>query len=362
MRPLKSLLDVVSIGGGNGLACLLKGLKHGVVELPVVEPQAARAWISRLTAVVTVTDDGGSSGRLRDELKMPPPGDIRNCLVALSADESLLSQLFQYRFPGSGGLEGHSFGNLFLTALKGITGDFLESIRLSSDVLAIRGRIFPSTLQDVRLEATLENGRQVRGESAISASEMRIKTISLRPEDCRPVPAVLEAIRRAHIITVGPGSLYTSLLPNLLVRGIPDAMRRSKALKIYIANLMTQPGETTGYTAAQHLEAIHLHAGPKLFDMVVLNRKPVGRTVLARYRRQGATPVVSDRSIIEAMGPAVFEEELLARERVIRHDPDLLAAAVLHAYESWKAPGHPRRVEVKSSYHEPPGSLNTRGR
>lgn len=337
MKP-GNLLNVVSIGGGTGLACLLKGLKHSVYEPPIIEAPLRKLWIAGLTAVVTVSDDGGSSGRLRSELRVLPPGDIRNCMVALSMDESLLSRLFQYRFAGSGQLGGHSFGNLFLTALTGITGDFLSAIRVSSRVLAIRGKIYPATLQDVRLEAETEDGRRVRGESVIAQSRARIARLSLVPPHCVPVPAVLEAIRNADIVTVGPGSLYTSLLPNLLVRGVADEIRRSRALKILIGNLMTQPGETTGMSAADHLEAIHRHAGGPLFDGVILNNAPIAADLLERYRSQGAEPVRSDLRRIRNMGLRIIERALLASGTVVRHDPDRLAATVHYAFRRWRVP------------------------
>jgi uncharacterized cofD-like protein len=321
-------------------------LKHRVLDPPVIEAPQIAPWINRLTAVVTVTDDGGSSGRLRDELQMLPPGDIRNCMVALSADESLLSHLFQYRFSGSGELQGHSFGNLFLTALTGVTGDFLEAIRVSSDVLAVKGRIYPATLHDVRLEAVLEDGSRVYGESHISRSTSRITDLALSPASCRPVPAVIEAIRKADLITMGPGSLYTSILPNLLVPGIVRALRKTPAVKVYICNLMSQPGETTGFSAADHVEAIYRHTGDRLFDWMILNKQPISPSVLARYRRQGAMPVVSDHKRISALGLEVFEEALLARGRVIRHDPDLLAEAVHKAYHLYKAAGSSTRKEM----------------
>jgi uncharacterized cofD-like protein len=338
--------SIVSIGGGTGLSCLLKGLKKRVLDPPVIEAPVIEPWIKRLTAVVTVTDDGGSSGRLREELQMLPPGDIRNCMVALSADESLLSHLFQYRFPGSGQLQGHSFGNLFLTALTGVTGDFLEAVRVSSDVLAIKGKIFPATLHDVRLEAVLDNGDRLHGESMISKSRSRIVSLALSPPDCRPVPAVIEAIHSADLITVGPGSLFTSLLPNLLVPGIASALKKSPAIKIYISNLMSQPGETTGFSAADHVAAIYEHTGDRLFNWIILNNQPIPRTVLARYRREAAMPVVNDRKRIAALGLAVFEDALLARGRVVRHDPDLLAGAVHKAFHSWKAAGKHVREEI----------------
>ncbi len=332
----RKLHSVVSIGGGTGLSCLLKGLKHRVLDLPVIEAPVMEPWLGRLTAVVTVTDDGGSSGRLRDELQMLPPGDIRNCMVALSTDESLLSHLFQYRFPGRGLLRGHSFGNLFLTALTGVTGDFLEAVRVSSDVLATKGRIYPSTLHDIRLEAVLEDGSRVQGESLISKSRSPIMSVSLSPRNCRPIPDVIEAIRTADLVTVGPGSLFTSLLPNLLVPGITRALRKSRAVKIYIGNLMSQPGETTGLTAADHVAAIYRHTGEGLFDWIILNNQPINPRVLARYRREGATPVIHDRKRLNSMGLTIWEDALLARGRVIRHDPDLLADAVHAGYRAWK--------------------------
>ena len=349
MSSSPALSNVVSIGGGTGLSCLLKGLKYAVMDFPEPPDPASTPWISRLTAVVTVTDDGGSSGRLRDELRVLPPGDIRNCLVALSTDESLISQLFQYRFPGSGQLHGHSFGNLFLTALAGVTGDFLTAIKVSSDVLATRGRIYPATLDDVHLEAVLEDGARLMGESAIARSHARVLRLGLSPRDCRPVPAVLEAIRLADIITVGPGSLFTSLLPNLLVKGIAREIHKSKALKLFIGNLMTQPGETTGFTASAHLEVIREHTGHDLFDGVILNEKPIAASVLDRYRRQGAVPVTSDYDELEKMGLTIFEGELLARAKVVRHDPSVLAETVRNAYRTCRPPALTASVTKTSS-------------
>jgi uncharacterized cofD-like protein len=334
MSRTRNLVGVVSLGGGNGLSCLLKGLKHGISPSQTGRP-AAKGWISCLTAVVTVTDDGGSSGRLRSELQVLPPGDIRNCLVALSMDESLLSELFQYRFTGTGALRGHSFGNLLLTALTEVTGDFLKAIQFSSSVLAIRGQIYPSTLDDVRLEAFLDNGVRVRGESAISGTNSRIRKVALSPRGCRPVRKVLDAIRTADIITVGPGSLYTSLLPNLLVPGIAHEIRKARALKVFIGNLMTQPGETQGFTASDHLEAIYSHAGNNLFDAIILNNKPIAKTILSRYKERGSVPVVSDFKRIRDLGLTILEGDLLAQERAIRHDPNLLATALFVAHKQW---------------------------
>ena len=340
------MLNVVSIGGGTGLACLLQGLKHNVLNPPILEAPARKPWISRLTAVVTVTDDGGSSGRLRDQLQMPPPGDIRSCLVALSADESLLSKLFQYRFPGTGGLQGHSFGNLFLTALTGVTGDFLTAIRVSSEVLAIRGGIYPSTLEDVHLVATMDGGIRVRGESVISKSSTRIRKIALSPRNCHPIPAVIQAIRNADIITLGPGSLYTSLIPNLLVRGIVTEMRTSRALKVFIGNLMTQPGETTGLSAADHLEAIQEHARDRVFDVIILNQRAISPSQIARYRKQRSVSVASDHERLRNLGLDILECDLLSQEKAVRHDPGRLAAAVHAAYARWKAPAENRTLSI----------------
>src|ERR1700732_1363983 len=247
MEPLR----IVAIGGGTGLSTLLHGLK----------PYARHPAQADITAVVTVTDDGGSSGRLRREFDVLPPGDIRNCMVALSEDEALLSKLFQYRFSEGRGLKGHSFGNLFLTALTNLTGDFVQAVKVSSEVLASLGRIYPSTEANVVLEAELENGRVITGEKKISKSRSDIRCIRLQPRICEPLEETLEAIERADLITLGPGSLFTSVIPNLLVKDIPQAIRRSRALKAYFVNLMWQPGETIGFRASDHVEAIHQHAG-----------------------------------------------------------------------------------------------------
>jgi uncharacterized cofD-like protein len=227
-----------------------------------------------------------------------------------------------------------------LTALTGVTGDFLTAIRVSSEVLAIRGRIYPSTLEDVHLVATMDGGMRLRGESVISKSSARIRKIALSPRNCHPVPAVLQAIRNADIITLGPGSLYTSLIPNLLVRGIVTEMRRSRALKVYIGNLMTQPGETTGFSAADHLEAIQEHARDRVFDVVILNNRPISQAQVARYRKQRALPVASDHERLRGLGLEIFGDDLLSQEKVVRHDPGLLADAVHAAYARWKAPAN----------------------
>jgi uncharacterized cofD-like protein len=316
-------LRIVALGGGTGLASLLAGLKKYVAPEGPLEPE-------ELTALVTVTDDGGSSGRLRRQFRILPPGDIRNCMVALSEDAALLSRLFRYRFASGRGLKGHSFGNLFLTALTHVTGDFAEAVKLSSEVLAIRGQIFPSTTQNVTLRATLENGRKVDGETRITASRGRIHRIELVPPNARPLPEVLRAIEEADLITIGPGSLFTSMIPNLLVRGIGRKIREAKATKVFIGNLMTQPHESIGLTASQHIEAIHDHAGGRLIDWAVLNSKPVSPGLREKYRRQGAEQVVNDLEAIERLGVKYIIEDLLVEDRVARHDPEKLAHLLLH--------------------------------
>src|SRR5438445_6345839 len=247
-------LRVVAIGGGTGLSTLLKGLKrYAPAAGTVISTEATEPVIDALSAVVTVSDDGGSSGRLRKEFNMLPPGDVRNCIVALSEDEALLSRLFQHRFQKGSGLEGHSFGNLFLAALTAITGDFAEAVRLSSEILLTRGHIYPATMSSVELEALFEDGTRVRGETRITASNGKIRELVLVPADVEPLPQTLEAIAGADLITIGPGSLFTSLIPNLLVRGIPEAILASPAIKVFVCNLMTQANESLSLTAADHI-------------------------------------------------------------------------------------------------------------
>jgi len=318
-------LRIFAIGGGTGLSTLLKGLKKFAHQ---VGATALEPYVD-ITAMVTVTDDGGSSGRLRREFAMLPPGDVRNCMVALSEDEALLARLFQYRFSSGRGLKGHSFGNLFLTALTQITGDFARAVELSSAVLAIAGRIFPSTRQNVSLRAHLADGRIVEGETRISRSGAPIARIDLMPASVRPSPGILEAIARADLITLGPGSLFTSVIPNLLVRGVARAILRSPAWKVCILNLMSQPGETTGLTAADHVEAIHRHARSPFLQFALANTTPVARPALTRYVRARAEQVSLDRPRLEDLGLNVIEMPLLARGEKIRHDPDRLAAAVI---------------------------------
>jgi len=321
-------IRIVALGGGTGLSSVLRGLKQHVSE-----PKKGKSGpISDLAAVVTVTDDGGSSGRLRREYRILPPGDIRNCMVALSQDEHLLGKLFQYRFPAGRGLAGHSFGNLFLTALTNVTGDFSKAVQFSAQVLAIRGRIFPSTAQNVTLEAELEDGTVVAGETKISRSRRRILRVRLVPRRVRPVSEVLKALREADLILIGPGSLYTSIIPNLLVGQIAEVIAHSKATRVYIANLMTQPGETQHYSVADHIRAIYEHTRPGLFDFVVINRKPVSSRLLHRYRSQDAEPVKPALEEIARMGLRCVMGNLLQEGAVVRHDEARLTRLLLDKF------------------------------
>jgi uncharacterized cofD-like protein len=324
---------VVALGGGTGLSTLLRGLKEYVVRGHDGHATPERP-ITDLAAIVTVTDDGGSSGRLRRENRILPPGDIRNCMVALSKDEALLGRLFQYRFHAGRGLTGHNFGNLFLAALTHITGDFAEAVRVSSKVLAIRGRIFPSTLSNVHLVATLENGSTVHGETRITASRAPIKKLALSPRHVRPLAEAIDAIKHADLILLGPGSLYTSILPNLLIPEIASAIAHSKAPRVYIANLMTQPGETAGYALADHLRAIKRHTPRRVVDWVVANRQPVSPEVAKRYLAEGAEPVVIDLPELYKLGFRAVLDGLLEEHAVIRHNPQRLASLLVEEFLS----------------------------
>jgi uncharacterized cofD-like protein len=318
-----SPLRIVAIGGGTGLSSVLQGLKH--YALP---PEGGKATVD-VTAIVTVTDDGGSSGRLRREFDVLPPGDIRNCMVALSEDSALLSRLFQHRFTSGRGLKGHSFGNLFLMALTQVMGDFPDAIKASSEVLNIAGRIYPSTTADVELEATLEDGTKVRGETKISRSTQCIRTVRLVPGKVRPLPAALTAIAEADLITLGPGSLFTSVLPNLLVEGIAGAIRSSPALKCYFVNLMWQPGETMEFQASDHVRAIYRHAGEDLLDYVVVNIRSITSALKQRYAKEAALPVENDIETLTKMGLKILVGHLASQTKLVRHDPAATAAAAV---------------------------------
>ena len=323
-------LRVVAIGGGTGLSTLLKGLKHFVLSPPhqTAAPQGSPV-IRNLSAVVTVSDDGGSSGRLRKEFNMLPPGDIRNCIVALSEDEALLSKLFRHRFDKGSGLEGHSFGNLFLAALTSLTSDFSEAVRLSSEILLTRGHIYPATTSNIELEALMEDGTRVCGETKITASKGRIQELFLVPSDVEPMPQTLEAIAHADMITMGPGSLFTSLIPNLLVRGIPQAILGSPATKVYICNLMTQANESLGLSAADHIRALNRHAQGQLFDYALINKTPVSDTLKAQYAHEGACQIEPDPDAIEALGVVPVLGDYLEEAGVARHNTTRLAHDLL---------------------------------
>ncbi len=319
-------MNFVAIGGGNGLSTLLSGLKKFVAA-----GDTESIWLKNLSAIVAVSDNGGSSGRLRDELQMPPPGDIRNCMVALSEDSHLLSKLFRHRFGGGGDLGGHSFGNLFLAAMSEITGDFAEAVKLSSEILASKGHIYPATLVDVQLKAELSDGSIVFGETNISKVGSSIKRLRLVPENCHPLPEALTAISEADVITIGPGSLFTSLLPPILVKGVARAIAESSAAKIFISNLMTQPGETNGFSAKKHLEIIREYAPEIDFDFVIVNNRPISPAQTEIYALEGAEQIGVRNSIspdtIE--GAEIVCGNLLDDGEKVRHHSEKLAQVVL---------------------------------
>jgi len=340
-------LRVVAIGGGTGLSTLLRGLKRYVAtpdrrrgirigsapgpQAPPLPGPSLRCVVRELSAVVTVTDDGGSSGRLREDMQMLPPGDIRNCMVALSEDEHLLAKLFQFRF-AQGDLEGHSFGNLFVAALSQITGDFAQAVQMSSQILAARGKIFPSTNTNVGLVAHMDDGSLVRGETNITASRHSIVELRLEPETAGPLPETLEAIANADLITLGPGSLYTSLITNLLVRGIPEALASSRATKVFVCNLMTQANESLGLSASQHIEKILQHgegAQGAIFDYALINTGAISAERLEQYAREGQQPIEADLERVRALGVEPVTGNFVHEGDVLRHDYDLVAERVL---------------------------------
>jgi len=314
-------MKIVAIGGGTGLPVVLKGLKR------YLYPKNTQSC-NELTAIVTVADDGGSSGRLRREFNILPPGDIRNCLVALANTESFLCELLQYRFSKGRELNGHPIGNLLLVALANMTCDFQYAIDLISTLLKACGRVIPSTLEKVELGSELKDGRIIWGETAIARSGC-IKRVFLRPEDAQPSPFALQAIATADAIIIGPGSLYTSLIPNLLIKEITKAISSSPAKKICIMNLMTQPGETDGYTAEDHLDAISRHCGQRIFDYVILNNKTLRGNTLGRYKNEGSMPVNYNLRKIIKMGIIPVEGDVIYQDKKIRHDSDKLAKVIL---------------------------------
>lgn len=309
---------IVVMGGGTGLSVMLRGLKEKPLDI---------------TAIVTVADDGGSSGILRDELKMPPPGDIRNVLTALADVEPLLSEMLKYRFQKGEGLAGHSLGNLILAAMTDISGDFVTAVRELSRVFAVRGQVLPAAEQAVILHAEMEDGSIVTGESKIPEAGQKIKRIFLEPDHVEPLPDAVLAIQQADAILIGPGSLYTSLLPNLLVHKLADAILNSNALKLFICNVMTQPGETDHYTVSDHLSAIYEHVGHRLFDYVIVNNDPIPLKMQKRYAEQGAKPVILDLETVESLGYKVIADKLVLYGTYLRHDADKLSH---HIYEQVK--------------------------
>ena len=320
------------MGGGTGLSTLLRGLKQYVPSVTGNKAgscEDAPCLISDLSAIVTVTDDGGSSGRLRKDFNMLPPGDLRNCMVALSEDEHLIARLFRHRFKTGKELEGHNFGNLFVAALAEMTGDFGQAIKLAAEVLASRGHLYPATYSNVTLTARMADGSIVRGETNITASRESIAELMLDPPVAEPLPETLEAIARAGLITLGPGSLYTSLITNLLVRGIPEALAAARGTRVYIANLMTQANESLHLTASQHIERIYDHTRQPIFDYALLNTAPVSEAVRERYAAEGAEVIEPDVERIEAMGIRCITGNFAAEGDVLRHASERVAATVL---------------------------------
>ncbi|MBE7713027.1 MAG: YvcK family protein [Cyanobacteria bacterium SIG26] len=318
-RKLNRGPRIVAVGGGTGLSMLLSGVKN---------------ITNNLTAIVTVGDDGGSSGRLRESMGILPPGDIRHCITALADDEDLVNKLFKYRFKNGEGLEGHSFGNLFITALCAITGDMVTAVRASSRVLSIRGRVLPATLDDMKLVAKMEDGRIIRGESNIPEAHGKIKRLYTEPENCKALDEVILAIKNADLIILGPGSLYTSVIPNLLIKEISEEIAQSKAKKIYVCNIMTQPGETDNYKVSDHLMALIKHAGSnKIVDAVLVNDY-LPEKLADKYQKAGSYPVKLDATEVKKMGIKVFAQKLIqdSKEGLVRHSSNRVARALYYWY------------------------------
>ncbi|MDP2939213.1 MAG: YvcK family protein [Candidatus Omnitrophota bacterium] len=312
---------IVTVGGGTGLSVLLHGLKE---------------YTNNITAIVTVADNGGSSGRLREQFDVLPPGDIRNCLVALADAEPLMRDLFQFRFDKNSEFHGHNFGNIFITAMTKLTGDFEVAIKESSKILAIRGQVVPSTLDNVSLVAEYQDGSRTEGEAQIPKKTSLIRRVYLRPQETTPTKEALRAIQDAEVIIFGPGSLYTSIIPNLLVKGIPEAIANSPALKIYVCNIMTQNGETDGYSAFDHVEAIVKHTNPRIIDCCIVNVARIPKSLLGKYELEKSFPVLSDSRRIRELGYRVIEENLISTRDFVRHDADKLSKLIINLLESYK--------------------------
>lgn len=312
---------IVVMGGGTGLSVMLRGLKEKPLDI---------------TAIVTVADDGGSSGILRSELQMPPPGDIRNVLTALADVEPLLSDMLSYRFASGSGLAGHSLGNLILAAITDISGDFVTAVRELSRVFAVRGRVLPAAGQAVVLHAEMEDGSIITGESKIPEAGGKIKRIFLEPEEVEPLPEAVEAIREADAILIGPGSLYTSIIPNLLVPKLAEAvLENESAIKIFVCNVMTQPGETDDYTVSDHLQAVYEHVGNHLFDYVIVNDGEIPTQVQDFYAEKGAKPVQVDWDVVTGRGYKVIADTLVLFRRYLRHDADKLSHHIYQLVQNW---------------------------
>ena len=314
----KRILDkgprVVAIGGGHGLSTLLHGLK---------------AYTSNITAVVTVADDGGSSGRLRQEFDVLPPGDIRNCLVALANEEDLMGKLFQFRFNDGKDLKGHNFGNLFITAMSRVVGDFEKAVKESSKILAVKGSVIPATVDKVVLVAQHEDGSQTVGESKIPESPSPVKEMHIRPADCKPTKEAVDAVRKADVIVIGPGSLYTSIMPNLLIKGLASEILKSRAKKIYVCNVMTQNGETDGYTVGDHINALIKHTDKGIIGYVVVNSGNVPANLLDKYAGEKAYPVKLDSENIKRLGCEIIKANIINAEDYIRHNSHKLAKIIV---------------------------------
>ncbi|MCM8780928.1 MAG: YvcK family protein [Candidatus Omnitrophica bacterium] len=317
-RQLSRGPKIVAVGGGTGLSVLLSGLKE---------------FSSNITAVVTVADDGGSSGRLRQQFDMLPPGDVRNCLVALADAPGLMRELFQFRFGETSELKGHSFGNLFITVMTQLTGDFEKAVKETSKVLALRGQVVPSTLSNVVLVAQHPDGSTTEGEDRIPKVNLPIKNVYLRPQVAEATPEAIKAIEEAQVIVLGPGSLYTSIIPNLLIKDITTSIVNSQAIKVYVCNIMTQPGETDGYTASDHVRALVAHSHPRIFDYCIVNTGEIPSALLRRYAQENAFPVINDRKKIENAGYRVIEEDVVRAQETVRHDPVQLAKIILSFIE-----------------------------
>ncbi len=334
-RKLNRGPKIVAVGGGTGLSMLLRGIKN---------------ITNNITAVVTVGDDGGSSGRLREDMGILPPGDIRNCIAALADDENLITKLFQYRFKSGEGLEGHSFGNLFLTALCAITGDMVRAVKESSNVLSIRGRVLPSTLDDMKLVAEMEDGRIIHGESNIPEAHGKIKRLFTDPSHCHALEDVITAIKDADLIILGPGSLYTSVIPNLLISEISQEIAKSHAKKIYVCNIMTQPGETDNYSASDHVRALMQHANSKNIIDAVLVNDFIPCNLAQKYEMAGSYPVKLDLENLKKLGVKMFPKKLIedSREGLVRHSSNRVARAIYY----WFRKEHKIDKATKTSHQD----------